>query len=107
MVTMKTSIKAQARTNVRALVNGTGLGRPGSSSVEGSLVLFGLLFRGRQAFEALQKFLLGHALDGDLGIVGIDAGAGRSDQRHGIGLWLVNFDEFLQGMNQFFTQILG
>jgi len=75
--------------------------------VDGLLVLFGLLFRRRQAFEALQKLLLGHALDRDLGIVGIDAGACRPDQRHGIGLRFVNFDEFLQRMNQFFPQILG
>src|SRR6266566_4302876 len=106
MVAMKTSIKAKARKNVRALVNGSGL-EPLGAPMERSLVLFGLLFRGRQAFEALQKLLLGHALDGNLGIISIDAGAGRSDQRHGIGLRLVNFDEFLQRMNQFFTQILG
>src|SRR4029077_6316927 len=36
----------------------------------GLLVLFGLLFRRRQAFEALEEFLLGHSLDRDLGIVG-------------------------------------
>jgi len=60
------------------------------------LVLFGLLFRRRKALKALQEFLLGHALDGDLGVVGIDAGARRPDQRQGIGLRLVDFDEFLQ-----------
>ena len=42
---------------------------------------------------------------GDLGVVGIDAGAGRADQRHGIGLWLVDLDEFLQGMNQFLAEV--
>ena len=72
----------------------------------GLFVFFGLLFRRRQALEALEQFLLGHALDGDLGVVGIDAGAGRADQGYGIGLWLVDFNEFLQGMNQFFVQIL-
>src|SRR6476620_8546463 len=76
-------------------------------NVDGLLVLFGLFFRGRQALEALQQFLLGHALDSDFGIVGIDAGARRSDQRDGIGLGLVDFDEFLQRVNQFFAQILG
>ena len=39
----------------------------------GLFVLFGLLFRRRQAFETLQKFLLGHALDGNLSVVGVDA----------------------------------
>src|SRR5260370_12678284 len=85
MVTIKMSTKAKARTNVRALVNGTGLGPPAGANVEGSLVLFRLLFRGRQAFEALQKLLLGHALDGDLGIIGIDAGASRPDDTEEIG----------------------
>src|SRR6478609_5837562 len=70
------------------------------------LVLFRLLFRRRQALEALQKFLFGHALDGHLGVVGIDAGSGRADQRHGIGLGLVDLDELLQGMHEFFLQIL-
>src|SRR5258708_3864610 len=65
-------------------------------NVDGLLVLFGLLFRRRQAFEALQKLLLGHALNRDLGVVGIDAGACRPDQRHGIRLRFVDFDEFLQ-----------
>ena len=47
-------------------------------------VLFGLLLRRREALEALQQFLLGHALDGDLGVVGIDAGArpSRSTARY-------------------------
>ena len=71
----------------------------------GLFVLFGLLFRRRQALKALQEFFLGHALDRDLGVVGIDAGAGRADQRHGIGLWLVDLDELLQGMNQFLAQV--
>ena len=96
MITMKTAAKAKARTNDRAF------GKSGIAAIEGkagglrgSLVLFGLLFRRRQAFEALQKLLLGHALDRDLGVVGIDAGARRADQGHGIGLRLVDFDEFL------------
>jgi len=46
--------------------------------------------------ETLQKFLLGHALDGNLGVVSIDAGACRPDQGHGIRLRFVDFDEFLQ-----------
>src|SRR5277367_3879380 len=104
MLTMKTAAKAKARTNVRAFgksgVAGTAAGREKASL----LVLFGLLFRRRQALEALQKLLLGHALDRNLGVVGIDAGTGRADQRHGIGLGLIDFDEFLQGVNQLFTQ---
>jgi hypothetical protein len=42
-------------------------------------VLFGLLFRRRQTLKALQKFLLRHAFDRDLGVVGIDARAGGAD----------------------------
>ena len=71
-----------------------------------SFVLFGLFLGRRQALQALEEFFLGHALDGDLGVVGIDACAGRADQRHGIGLWLVDLDEFLQEMNQFLAQVL-
>jgi hypothetical protein len=71
------------------------------------LVFFGLLFRRRQALEALQQFFFGHALDGDLGVVGIDAGTGLANQRNRIRLRLVHLNEFLQGMNEFFTQILG
>src|SRR5205809_7233415 len=75
---------------------------PGCS---GLLVLFGLFFRRRQAFQALEELFLGHALDRDLGVVGIDAGASRADQRHGIGLWLVDLDELLQGMHEFLAQV--
>src|SRR3977135_1244539 len=39
------------------------LGAPGGCSPDGSLVLFRLLLRRCQAFEALQKLLFGHALD--------------------------------------------
>src|SRR4029078_8635663 len=56
------------------------------------LVLFGLLFRRCQALEALEEFFLGHALGRDLGVVGIDAGASRADQRDGIGIWLGDAD---------------
>ncbi len=68
----------------------------GGTKPTGLFVLFGLLFRRRQAFETLQEFLLGHPLDGYIGVVGVDAGAGRPDQRHGIGLGFVDFDELLQ-----------
>ena len=60
------------------------------------LVLFGLLFRGRQAFETFQELFLGHALDGHFGIVGIDAGTRRADQGNRIGFRLVDLDELLQ-----------
>ena len=77
------------------LVNPVEFGNPWYNR-DGLLVLFGLLFRGCKALEALQKFLLGHALNRDLGVIGIDAGACRPDQGHRIGLRLVNLDEFLQ-----------
>ena len=96
MVTMKTPIKAKARTNVRAFGKLEGVEMPRDCNLDDSLVLFGLLFRRRQALEALQKLFLGHALYGDLGVIGIDAGARRPDQGHGIGFRLVHFDEFLQ-----------
>ena len=72
---------------------------------EGLFVLFGLLFRRRQAFETLQELFLGHALDRDLGIVGIDAGSCGTNQGHRIGFWFVDLDELLQGVNQFFAQV--
>ena len=104
IVTTKMSTKAKARTHVRAFGKSGGFGRRGP---DGLFVLFRLFLRRRQALEALQQLFLGHPLDGDFGVVGIDAGPGRPDQGHGIGLRLVDFDEFLQGMNQFLTQILG
>jgi len=74
-------------------------------SQPGLLVLFGLLFRRRQALEALQKLFLGHALDRDLVSSASTLAPAEADQRHGIRFWLVDLDEFLQGMNQFLTQI--
>ena len=75
-VTMKTSTKAKARANVRAFGKSNGVRIPrGTIGTAGLLVLFWLLFRGGKALEALEKFLLGHAFDRDLGIIGIDAGA--------------------------------
>ena len=53
-------------------------------------------FRRSEAFETLQKLFLGYSLNRDLGIIGIDAGSGRTDQRHRIRLRLVDLDEFLQ-----------
>src|SRR5258708_18809920 len=108
MVTTKTSIKAKARTKVRAFCKFGGISRPRPRlrPRSASLVLFGLLLRRCQALEAFQKLLLGHALDGDLGIVGIDAGTGRADQGHRIGFRLVHLDEFLQRMDQFLAQRL-
>ena len=54
MVTMKTSIKAKARTNVRAFAecDGPGISAPPGIGA-GLFVLFGLLFRRRETFEAL------------------------------------------------------
>src|SRR5258708_12824983 len=97
MVTTKTSIKAKARTKVRAFRKFGGISRPRPRLRPrfASLVLFGLLLRRCQALEAFQKLLLGHALDGDLGIVGIDAATGRADQGHRIGFRLVHLDQFL------------
>src|SRR4051794_33065679 len=46
--------------------------------------------RGRKALEALEQLFLGHAVGGDLGIVGVDTGAGRADQRHVVELRLVD-----------------
>jgi len=72
----------------------------------GGFVLFGLLLRRSQAFEPLQQLFLGHPLHCDLGVVGIDAGAGRADQRHGIGFGLIDLHELLQGVHQLLAQIL-
>jgi hypothetical protein len=94
---MKPATKAKARKKSGSLVNGgwkRGLAVEPNGGVADLFVLFGLLFRRRQAFEALQELFLGHAFDRNLGVVGIDAGAGRADQGHGIGLRFVDFDEF-------------
>ena len=44
--------------------------------------------------------------DGDFGIVRVDAGTRRTDQWNCIRLRFVDLDELLQGMNEFFAQIL-
>ena len=59
------STKAKARTNVRAFDRS---GAFGTAECSGLLVLFGLLFRRRQAFQALEELFLGHTLDRDLGV---------------------------------------
>src|ERR1700722_7458826 len=60
-------------------------GRPACPAVGAGRLffLFGLLFRRGEPLQALEELFLGHALDRDLGIVGIDRGAGRADQRDG------------------------
>jgi len=70
------------------------------------LVGFRLLLGRSKALEALQKLFFAQMLDGDFGVVGIDRSAGASDQRHVLGLRLVNLDIFLQRMNQVFLQVL-
>src|SRR6185312_7041373 len=50
----------------------------------------GLTLRRREAFQALEQLFLAHAVGDDLGIVGIDAGTGRTDERNAFGLGLVN-----------------
>src|SRR5712691_10347041 len=65
------------------------------------LFLFFRLLLGRgQPFQALEQLLLGHAIDRDLGIVGIDAAAGGADERRRLGLRLVDLDVFLQRMDE-------
>src|SRR4051794_2671598 len=78
IVNEKMSTKAKARTNIRAFDRSD---RRNVPKAGGLFVLFGLLFRRREALKALEQFFLGHAFDRDLGVVGIDAGAGRADQR--------------------------
>ena len=51
-------------------------------SGRGLFLVFRLLLGRRQAFEALEQLFFGHAVGGDLGIVGIDRAAGGADQRH-------------------------
>src|SRR5882757_11233079 len=111
------STKAKARTNVRApkmsakqkpgKMSGLLADRSNWDAFQpcGLLVLFGLLLGRREALEALEQLFLGHPLDRNFGVVGIDAGAGRADQRHGIGLGLVDLDELLQGVHEFLAQI--
>jgi hypothetical protein len=55
----------------------------------------GLILGRREAFQAFEQLFLAHAVGYDLGIVGIDAGPGRTDERNTFGLRLVNLDVFL------------
>src|ERR1700692_3472101 len=66
----------------------------------------GLALGRSQALQALELLFLGHPVGGHLGIVGIDAGAGRADKRNRLGLRLVDFDVFLQRMDQLFLEVL-
>ena len=89
--------KRKARTNVRASCKSdNGHTSPRDPMRTILLVLFGLLFRRRQAFQTLEQLFLGHALDSNFGVVGIDAGTRRPDQGNRIGLRLVDLDELLQ-----------
>jgi hypothetical protein len=59
-------------------------------------VRLGLVLGRGQAFEALEKLLFGHAVRGHVGIVGIDPGPWRADERNRLGFGLVDFHIFLQ-----------
>jgi len=97
IVTAKMSTKAKARTDVRAF------DRSGFGTVRITRPLRAL-FRRRQASRPLRSSS-SVMRSTRLSVVRIDAGTGRADQRHGIGLWLVDLDEFLQGMNQFLAEV--
>src|SRR5271168_2528346 len=104
----KRQAKIKARNHVRAFMNWMRAVELNPETKYKRLLVFFRLFFGRgESLETLQQLFLGHALDGDLGVVGIDARSGRTNQRDRIGLRLVHLDEFLQGMNEFFAQILG
>src|SRR3954465_6230054 len=103
MVTTKSPTKAKARTTVRAFDKIT---RSRRLRRDDLLVFLGLFFRRREAFEALQELLFGHALNGNFGIVRIDAGASGTDQRHRVGLGLVDFDELLERVHQLLAEVL-
>jgi hypothetical protein len=66
-----------------------------------------LAFRRGKAFQALEQLFLGHAVRGDVGVVGIDPGAGRANERNRLGLRLIDLDVFLQGMDEFLLEVLG
>src|SRR5262249_58309936 len=65
----------------------------------------GALLGRREALEALEELLLGHAVGHHFGVVRVDARAGRADQRHGLGLRLVHFDVFLQRLDHIFLHV--
>ena len=68
--------------------------------LEKSLFLVLGLFLGRgKPFQTLEELFLGHAVPNDLGIVGIDAAAGCTDERSSLRLGLVDLHVFLQRMN--------
>src|ERR1700733_2375714 len=66
----------------------------------------GLIFRRCETFQALEQLFLAHAIGDDFGIVGIDAGAGRTDQRNTFGLRLVDLDVFLQRVDELLLEVL-
>src|SRR5262249_30164331 len=69
-------------------------------------IRLGLVFGGGEALEPVGEFLFGHAVRGYVGIVGIDPGPGRADERNRLGFGFVNLDIFLQRMDEFLSQVL-
>src|ERR1043166_5521956 len=67
----------------------------------------GLLLRGCEALEALEQFLLGHAVEHNFGVVGVHALARGADQRHGLGFGFVHLDILLQRMDEVFLEVAG
>src|ERR1043166_5939369 len=67
----------------------------------------GLLLRRREALEALEQFLLSHAVEHDLGVVGVHSLARGADQRHGLGFGLVHLDIFLQRVDEVLLEVAG
>src|SRR6516165_939034 len=83
------------------------LGEANSSEVVVRLDRLGLLLRRRETFEALEQFLFGHTVEQDFRIVSVHALAGGADQRHDLGLRFVDFDVFLQRMDELFLEVAG
>src|ERR1700685_245374 len=67
----------------------------------------GHVFGRGETLQALEQLFLGHTVGGDVGVVGVDAGSGRAYQGHRLGLRFVDFDVFLQRVDEFLLEVLG
>src|SRR5262249_14012429 len=72
-----------------------------------SFFFLGLLLGRGEPFQAFEKLFLGHPIDRNLGIVGVDRAASGRDQRRRLGLGLVDLYVFLQGVDQLLLEVVG
>src|SRR5215472_7990280 len=72
-----------------------------------SFFFLGLFLGWSEPFQAFEQLFLGHPIDRNLGVVGVDRAAGCRDQRRRLGLGLVDLHVLLQGVDQLFLEVVA